>query len=413
MSGIKVTVVLPVYKVEPWLRDCLDSVLSQSLKEIEIIAVDDASPDGCGAILDEYAARDSRLKVIHLEKNRRQGYGRDLGLERAEGKYIYFLDSDDMIAPGSLESLYGMAEADRLDGIFFDSQVLYESEALARKNAYTAARSGSYPAGVTDGQTLFAAFVRQREWTCYVQRQFWRTAFLKENRIDFPDKCEHEDELFAFKAILLTERIRYVPETYFIRRYREDSVMTRPASARDFGGYFIIYLEELRFLKERGISLPEAHTDMARIYEKCERFYRLLPDKEELKAQLRTEEELRFFEFFEETQRGGLYAAGLTERLAEKLESGDRPRICIYGAGIIARNVFRGLAERGFLIEAFIVSRHRGNPETLFGRPVLTPDEAKDLKDKTVAVIAMGEGYRAEIETILKREGWTYAFYTG
>ena len=409
MSAVKVTVVLPVYKVEPWLPACLDSVLGQTLREIEVIAIDDASPDNCGAILDRYAREDARLKVIHLEKNRRQGYGRDLGLAEAAGKYVYFLDSDDMITPEALEELYKTAEADDLDGIFFDSQVLFESEKLQRKAVYQAERHGSYPDDVTYGETLFAAFVRQREWTCYVQRQFWRTEFLRENGIDFPDKCEHEDELFAFKAILAAKRVRYVPDRYFIRRYREDSVMTRPASARDFGGYFIIYLEELRFIRDHCIALPEVHTDMARIYEKCERFYRLLPDKEELRAQLRTEDELRFFEFFEETQKSGLYAEGLTEKLAEKLQ----PRVCIYGAGIIGRNVFKGLSDRGFLIEAVLVSDHRGNPETLFGRPVLTPKEAEPLKETTTAVIAMGEGHRTQIEEILDKEGWHHIFYTG
>ncbi|MBR0401036.1 MAG: glycosyltransferase family 2 protein, partial [Lachnospiraceae bacterium] len=123
---------IPVYGVEPWLAECLDSVLAQTLTEIEVLCVDDASPDRCGEILDEYAARDSRMRVFHLKENRRQGYGRNLGMDHARGTYIYLLDSDDRIRPEALERLYALAEADSLDGIFFDTEVFYENERLAR-----------------------------------------------------------------------------------------------------------------------------------------------------------------------------------------------------------------------------------------------------------------------------------------
>ncbi|MBQ4308524.1 MAG: glycosyltransferase family 2 protein, partial [Lachnospiraceae bacterium] len=96
---------IPVYGVEPWLAECLDSVLAQTLTEIEVLCVDDASPDRCGEILDEYAAADPRVRVFHLPENRRQGYGRNLGMDHARGTYIYLLDSDDRIRPEALERL--------------------------------------------------------------------------------------------------------------------------------------------------------------------------------------------------------------------------------------------------------------------------------------------------------------------
>ena len=106
----KISILVPVYNVEKYLPACLDSVLSQSLKEIEVICIDDASPDRCGEILDAYAAKDSRVKVIHLPENHRQGYGRNRGLERASGTYCYFLDSDDTIVPEALEELADLAD---------------------------------------------------------------------------------------------------------------------------------------------------------------------------------------------------------------------------------------------------------------------------------------------------------------
>ena len=99
----RVSVVIPVYKVEKYLPACLDSVLSQSLQDIEVICIDDASPDRCPEMLDEYAGKDARVRVLHLPENHQQGYGRNRGTEMAKGKYVYFLDSDDMITPEAME----------------------------------------------------------------------------------------------------------------------------------------------------------------------------------------------------------------------------------------------------------------------------------------------------------------------
>ncbi|WP_329217844.1 bifunctional glycosyltransferase family 2 protein/CDP-glycerol:glycerophosphate glycerophosphotransferase [Streptomyces sp. NBC_01485] len=104
------SVIVPVFKVQGFLRECLDSVLGQSFDDLEVIAVDDCSPDGCGAILDEYAARDPRLRAVHLPENVGLGRARNAGLPHATGDYVLFLDSDDRYTPGLLRAV-----ADRLD----------------------------------------------------------------------------------------------------------------------------------------------------------------------------------------------------------------------------------------------------------------------------------------------------------
>jgi glycosyltransferase involved in cell wall biosynthesis len=104
------SVIVPCFKVQGFLRECLDSVLEQSFRDLELIAVDDCSPDGCGAILDEYAARDPRVKVLHLPENVGLGRARNAGLPHATGDFLFFLDSDDTLTPGALRAI-----ADRLD----------------------------------------------------------------------------------------------------------------------------------------------------------------------------------------------------------------------------------------------------------------------------------------------------------
>lgn len=104
--GEKISVIIPVYKVEAYLAECLDSVVNQTYRDTEIILVDDASPDGCGAICDRYAAEDPRIRVIHKEKNCGQAAARNTGIELATGEYLFFADSDDWLSEDALEKLY-------------------------------------------------------------------------------------------------------------------------------------------------------------------------------------------------------------------------------------------------------------------------------------------------------------------
>lgn len=110
----KVSVVVPVYKVEAYLNRCVDSVLAQTLKDLEIILVDDGSPDNCPQICDNYTQIDARIQVIHKE-NGGLASARNAGMKIATGKWLFFLDSDDWLEPDGLESLYEVGERYRVD----------------------------------------------------------------------------------------------------------------------------------------------------------------------------------------------------------------------------------------------------------------------------------------------------------
>lgn len=111
-----ISVIVPVYKVEPYLRRCVDSVLNQTYTDLELILVDDGSPDNCGAICDEYAAADSRVRVIHKD-NGGVSSARNMGLDAARGEFVAFLDSDDWYHPQALELWHRAAEEFGVDGV--------------------------------------------------------------------------------------------------------------------------------------------------------------------------------------------------------------------------------------------------------------------------------------------------------
>lgn len=118
MTKALVTVVIPVYNVEKYLEYCIKSVVEQTCSEIEILLIDDGSTDGCPEICDEWAGKDSRIRVIHKE-NQGLGMARNTGIENATGKYICFFDSDDYIAKDTVEKIYGLAEKEKSDIVVF------------------------------------------------------------------------------------------------------------------------------------------------------------------------------------------------------------------------------------------------------------------------------------------------------
>lgn len=129
----KVSIIIPVYNVEKYLDKCVQSAINQTLQDIEIILVDDESPDNCPQMCDEYAKKYSRIKVVH-KKNGGLGFARNFGLEVAAGEYVTFLDSDDFVDLYTYEHLYNLAVKNNLDAIYYKyTRFTIEDEVVARQ----------------------------------------------------------------------------------------------------------------------------------------------------------------------------------------------------------------------------------------------------------------------------------------
>ena len=404
-----VSVIIPVYNVEDYLPACLDSVLSQSLKEIEIICIDDASPDGCGRILDAYAAEDSRVKVIHLAENHMQGYGRNRGLEMAEGEYGYFLDSDDMISNDALEGMYQCMRKDDLDGLFFDSEVLFESEALkSRHSGYPTGRKGSYDGKVKGGEELLDEFCANGDWLVYVQRECWRRQYLLENAIAFPERTEHEDELFSFMAVLLAKKVRYVKERWFIRRYRADSVMTRPLSPRDFHGYFTCFLRMTDAAERYGFTGEGAKAQILHMYEKADSLFNVF-EGEDPDAWFTNSTDKLLFRFYRDERicRNKLMQRGTA--LCRPLKRYQR--VFIYGAGRVASQALKEMQYAGIVPAGVLLTSADGSATEWQGLKIWQADQAV-IEEQDAVVVTMSEAFRTDLTPFLKKQGWNCWWYT-
>ena len=136
----KVSIIVPVYKVEKYLNRCVDSILAQTFTDFECILVDDGSPDGCPAICDEYAKKDNRIKVIHQE-NKGVSAARNAGLDMAKGEYILFVDSDDWIDESTVQSLLMISED--ADIIMCGFSIEYEDGTTFQENSGNKKLEGS------------------------------------------------------------------------------------------------------------------------------------------------------------------------------------------------------------------------------------------------------------------------------
>lgn len=243
---IKVSVVIPIYNVELYLKEALDSVINQSLKEIEIILINDGSTDNSLNIIREYAKKDKRIMVIN-QKNQGQSVARNEGIRVAQGKYVYFMDSDDYIDLDTLELCYQKAEKDKLDFLFFDA-ISFSKDSKLNTNILTYDRSKLIEK-IQRGQEYLSILVEAKIFRCPPWLYFINTNYLKNNDLYFYPGIIHEDELFAYKLYLNAERVNYINRKFFKRRLRENSTMTIPKSEKNIIGYLTVARELKKILE--------------------------------------------------------------------------------------------------------------------------------------------------------------------
>ncbi len=212
------SVVLPVSGVEEYLGACLDSVLGQDGPAIEVIAVDDASADRCGEILDTRAADDKRLRVIHLPAAGGPGPARNLGLAEAAGEYVWFVDPDDLLAAGALAAVAASLQRDQPDLLLVDYLLLHRSGRTEPSPGAGLLRAPAGPA-LTLAQQPELINRTMTSWS-----KVFRRSFLAGLGVDFPPGI-HEDIPVSCAALLAARRISLLDEVCYLYRQRGRSFL--------------------------------------------------------------------------------------------------------------------------------------------------------------------------------------------
>lgn len=248
-----VSVIVPVYNVEACLARCLDSLSRQSLREIEIVLVDDASPDQCGAICEEYAANDSRFKVIHHPENRGLSVARNTGIANASGEYLMFVDSDDYVHEDFCKLPYECAVQYQADLVLFrylniDSKKDSFNSKIAKNYRISASSQSSLKSGYKTTKEaidlLFKAVVKDYTWN----KLYYKDLFLN---ISFPAGYYFEDNGTTHKAILKALKIYYLDKALYYYCVRSDSI-TALRTEKALHDWFEMSIQRYRNLVEWG-----------------------------------------------------------------------------------------------------------------------------------------------------------------
>ena len=215
-----ISVIIPVYNAEKYLKQCVDSVLNQTYKNFEIILVNDGSADSSGKICDDYASRYDFIKVIH-KQNGGASSARNEGLKHISGEYIYFLDSDDWLENSALKTMIMCAHSEKADLVFIEAKTV-DSNGIEIKGNYDYHKK--YDTGKPT--EIMKIMISNKEFHVGTPFFFLHKDIFKGNDLLFEEGIMYEDMIMSYQLFSLARCAAHVHEKIYIRRFRENSVMT-------------------------------------------------------------------------------------------------------------------------------------------------------------------------------------------
>ena len=266
-----ISVIIPVYKVEEYLDDCMRSILDQTYRNLEIILVDDGgTTDRCPEMCDEYAAADERIKVIH-KKNGGLSDARNAGLEIATGRWIVFIDSDDYAAPDMIMKLADAADRTGAQLVWcgfkeISAESVYSKDKFGetdKDNSQTEIKVRSNK----EAEMLFYEPGKMGECMVAWNKLYLRDLFFDDDKIRYPKGKIFEDGYTTYKLIYKAEKVAVIDEAMYFYRQRKDSIMNKNAdrnyrAAREAGAgklkFFIEHDEKELYLKELNLNIYSA-----------------------------------------------------------------------------------------------------------------------------------------------------------
>lgn len=234
-----VSVIVPVYKVERYLNRAINSILKQTYSKLEIILVDDGSPDRCGEICDDYTKKDSRIRVIH-KNNGGLSSARNAGLDIAMGEYVVFVDSDDFIHPHMIERILSVAEKEKCDIV---------------QCCFFRFDSGVFEERLTDQVNILSKYEALERIDNAAYMAVWNKIYKKDIFIDirFPEGKIHEDVGCTYKLFFASERIAVIADELYGYYVNPNSITTSKIKLNKLD-LIDIYAEQIVFFSKRGLK---------------------------------------------------------------------------------------------------------------------------------------------------------------
>lgn len=246
----KISVIVPVFNAQKYLADCLDSLLCQTFKDIEIICVNDGSKDDSLRILKEYAARDGRIRVFS-QRNRRQGAARNLGMQKSSGNYIFFVDADDWLDENALELLWKKARESDADIVLTGTRLYDENKNSLNRDWCNYEKEKDLTDGIPPRD-----FFRMMAPCC---SRFHKAEFIKNNHIRFIEHCFYEDNSWGGVTSLLAEKIGFIPNVYCYRQHSGSTTGIKDHKVFDWVKDFKYFCRQVKKRKISSSALKMAY----------------------------------------------------------------------------------------------------------------------------------------------------------
>lgn len=237
MDKSKITVIIPVYNTQEYVEESVRSILGQSLKEIDVVVVNDGSTDNSLAILERLSTEDSRVRIIS-QVNGGIGVARNSGFAIAHGEYIYFMDSDDILRSDALERCYEKCKSENLDFIFFDALNFDDINRVFAEDYYL--RTSRLVDEICDGCQAMNHLLDINGYRSSACLNVVNRKFMTDNNLMFREMRVHEDEIFTVELFCCAQRVGFIREPFFNRRVRVNSTMTTKVSMRNAKAYLYI-----------------------------------------------------------------------------------------------------------------------------------------------------------------------------
>ena len=296
MSEAKVSVIIPIYNVEKYLRECLDSVVNQTLKDIEIILIDDGSTDSSLSICKEYANNDNRIKIL-TQKNQGAAIARNKGIELAKGDYLSIIDSDDYFDLKMLEKLYNKAINNNLDITICHSKEINDSDKKISNIDYSIKKE-YIPSKEIFNYKDFTKFIFNFcigwSWDKLYKREF-----VVENNLKFQNLKSTNDLFFVFLSLVLADRISILDDILITHRYNRKNQLSETREQAPFCFIEAIFALQ-KELENKNIYLEVEQSFINFVVEFCSwqtgTLNRLLAKRVKKKLKLETFKKLKIFE---------------------------------------------------------------------------------------------------------------------
>lgn len=438
----KISIIVPVYNVERYLKECLDSIQKQTLSDIEIICVDDGSTDGSAEILDEYMKLDSRFQVIHKQN---EGYGKsmNLGISLATAPYIGIVESDDMIETDMYEKLYALMEEKRVDVIKADYFEFYEGGDGNQINEYHSLisearlrqcrswRQGDLEKVLGMYDTVFN--IRECEDAFLFEKYTWSGVysrkFLQENYILHNETpgASYQDNGFWFQTMIKAKSIYFTKQAFY--HYRIDNLNSSIHSKEKVFAVCDEYEYIYHIINQMGeegktfckwasyFKIVDCLANILRVDDQYKDVLAERVRKEFLLAIERGDIEINLYSNYLKSRLFDISISPISyvKKEKERIKKIDDvinlyDQIAIYGAGILGQRMYEVLrvCRRNIKVKYFAVTDLEGNPDSLYGVPVKQIDELLRYKENMLVIISIGKKYIQEIEHRIKAMGFPH-----